>query len=133
MITKEREVGPRGDCIIAVDADKAVSDLASEIKRAIRAGCGLLITLKAGGMSEKIHAWGHPSLTLEHPTELVVRKSKFIDGRTFAIGANKAACDLVRGFVTCLRDPTTRIELKIEPVDQRNSSGSMCGMPRTMG
>ena len=114
MVTKDREVGPMGDCIIAVDADKAGPDLSPELKQAIRAGRELVITLKAEGMVEKVHAFGHPSLTLNHPTDLVIRKSKFICGRTLAIGADKAAADLQRKFVAALRNPATKLELKIE-------------------
>ncbi len=117
MVTKDRGVGPKGDCIIAVGADKAVSDLAPELKRAIRAGRELLITLRAGEMVEKIHARGHPSLTLDHPTDIVVRKSKFTCGRTLAIGADKAAAELSRKFAAGLRNPATRVELKIELVN----------------
>lgn len=122
MITKERSVGPRGDCIIAVDADKAVSDLAPEIKRAIRAGCELVITITAGGIGEKIHAKGHPSLPLDHPTDLVVRKSGFICGRTLAIGADKAAVGLSRKLVDVLQNPLTKLELKIEVIASRRAA-----------
>lgn len=114
MVTKDREAGPMGDCIIAVGADKAGPDLPSGLKQAIRAGRELVITLDVGGMAEKVHAFGHPSLTLNHPTDLVIRKSRFICGRTLAIGADKAAADLQRKFVAALRNPATKLELKIE-------------------
>lgn len=114
MITKEREVSPKGDCIIAVNADKAVSDLSPELKRVIRSARGLILTLRAGRRVEKIHAKGHPSLPLDHPTDLVVRKSRFICGRTLAIEADKAAADLSRKFVAALQDPSTKLELVVE-------------------
>lgn len=114
MTTKDRDVGPNGDCIIAVGADKAVSDLSSDLKRAIKSGRRLYITLKARGMVEKIRARGHPSLSLDHPADMVVRKSEFICGRTLAIGADKAAADLHRKFVAALRDPSTKLEMEIE-------------------
>ena len=114
MITKDREVGPMGDCIIAVGADKAGPDLPYELKNAIRAGQELVITLEVGGMVERVRARGHPSLTLDHPTDLVIRKSKFVCGRTLAIGADKAAADLQKKFVAALRNPANKLELKIE-------------------
>jgi len=114
MVTKDREVGPMGDCIIAIGADKAGPDLSSELKHAIRAGRELVITLEVDGMAEKVHAFGHPSLVLSHPTDLVVRKSRFVCGRTLAVGADKAAADLRRKFVAALRNPATKLELKIE-------------------
>lgn len=125
MVTKDQGVGPKGDCIIGVGADKAVSDLSPGLKRAIRTDRELIITLKVGGLIEKIHARGHPSLTLDHSTDMVVRKSKFICGRTLAIGADKAAADMSRKFVSALKNPMTKLELRIEISDQRNSSGSI--------
>lgn len=133
MLTKDREVGPKGDCVIAVGADRATSDLDPELKRAIRSGCELVLTLKAKGVVEKIRARGHPSLTLNHPTDLVIRKSRFIDGRTLAFEADKAAADLSRKFVEILQDPKTELEMKIEVNAQRSSSGSIWGIPFTIG
>jgi hypothetical protein len=36
MLTKERQVTKRGDCIVAVGADKSVADLSPEFKDALR-------------------------------------------------------------------------------------------------
>jgi hypothetical protein len=113
MITKDPEVGPKGDCIIAVSLDKAGPDLPPELKRAIRSGRELLITLKAGGAMEKVRARGHSSLTLNHPRDLVVRKGSFTCGRTLAILANKAAADFSRAFVEILKNPETEVQISI--------------------
>jgi len=125
MLTKDTEVGPRGDCVVAVGADRATVDLDPELKRAIRSGHGLVITLRARGMIEKIRARGHPLLTLDHPTDIVVRKSGFTCGRTAAIGADKAAADLSRKFVAALQKPSTKLKMEIEVSGHRSSSGSM--------
>lgn len=113
MITKDLEVGPKGDCIIGIGADKSVSDLPLELKRVASSNKELVITFMIGGMTEKVRARGHPSLTLDHPTDLVVRKSSFICGRTLAINADKAAADLSRNFTAALRNPNTKLEIKI--------------------
>jgi len=113
MITKDEKIGPRGDCIIAVKADKSASELPPEIKRLLKSGEQLVITLKAGKLVEKVHAWGNPSLTLNHPTDMVVRKSRFICGRTLAVGADKAAADLSREFIAALQNPATKFEMEI--------------------
>ncbi len=105
MITKDSEVGPGGDCIIAVAASKGAIEFSDEFKKAIRSGAAVTIVIESGGGVEKVHAFGHPSLTLEHPTDLVVRKSKFICGRTLAIRADKAAAGLSRSFVSKLQSP----------------------------
>jgi hypothetical protein len=114
MLTRDREVGPRGNCIIAVSADKAGPDLPQELKDSIRAGRDILITLEVEGMVEKIHAKGHPLLSLDHPKDLVVRKSRFVCGRTLAVEANKAAADLRRKFVAALKNPANVLRMKIE-------------------
>mgnify|MGYP001585634981 CR=1 FL=1 len=46
---------------------------------------------------EKINAEVNPGFNSS--TEMVIRKSGFIDGRTFAIKADKAACDLSRELI----------------------------------
>ena len=114
MITKDREVGPRGDCIVAVAADKSAKDLSETLKQAIRAGHEVRVTLKVGDIVEVIHGLGHPALALKHPTDLVIRKSRFTCGRTLAIEADKAAGDLSRTFVAGLRDPAAEIRILVE-------------------
>lgn len=113
MVTKDGKVGPRGDCIIAVNADKSAAELPAGLKRLLMSGEPILIVLRVGKLVEEVHAWGHPSLTLDHPTDIVVRKSRFICGRTLAIGADKAAADLSRELVALLRNPATRFEMEI--------------------
>jgi len=116
MITKDKEVGPKGDCIIAVAADKSVADLGETIKRMIQSGCKILILLEVNGITETIQAFGHPDLTLDHTRDIVVRKSTFKCGRTLAIRADKAAADLSRALVAQLRDPTAKIRISIKTI-----------------
>ncbi|MFH1821281.1 MAG: DUF371 domain-containing protein [Methanobacteriota archaeon] len=113
MITKDGEVGPRGDCIIGVRAERSSIELDSDLKKLVASGAPLLITLRAGKLVEKIRARGHPSINLNHLTDIVIRKSKFICGRTLAVGADKAAEDLSREFVHALRNPATDLEMEI--------------------
>lgn len=114
MITKDEEVGPKGDCIVGVAANKGATGLSEELKSAICLGAAVDITVEVGDEMNKIHARGHPLLTFTHPKDLVIRKSKFTCGRTLAIGADKAAVDLPRKFVTKLQDPRTKIRISIE-------------------
>lgn len=125
MITREREVGPRGDCIVAVAADKGAADLGEVLKRAIRSGFPVRITLEAGGVKEIIHGSGHSALTLNHQTDLVIRKSRFTCERTLAICADKAAVDLSKPFVARLRYPAAEIRVLIEVFGYRSSSGNI--------
>ena len=114
MITKDQEVGPKADCIIGVAANKGAARLSEELKSTIRLGREINIVIEAGGERDEIHARGHPSLSLIHPKDIVIRKSRFTCGRTLAIRADKAATDLPRKFVAKLRDPRTKIQISIE-------------------
>jgi len=116
-ITKEEHLTPRGDCIVAVGADKGARDLSEEFKRAARdpnAIITLVIEVPELGLRDVVRARGHPGLTFEHPTDLVVRKSDYICGRTVAIRADKAAKDLSRELVRALRDPSTQVLIRLE-------------------
>jgi hypothetical protein len=114
MITKDEEVGPKGDCIVGVAADKGAAGLAEELKSIIQSGAAMTVTIEVGGEIEEIHAFGHPSSSFTHPNDLVIRKSKFTCGRTLAVGADKAAANLSRALATKLRDPSTKIKVTIE-------------------
>lgn len=102
--TKEEHLTPRGDCIIAVGADRGLQEFSEEFKNLLRDDDAILeITIKCDGISETVKARGHHNLTLTHPTDMVVRKSDFICDRTLAIGADKASIDLDRGLIEGLR------------------------------
>jgi uncharacterized protein len=103
--TKEEHLTPRGDCIVAVAADKTMADLSEEFKAALRKeGATLKITIECGGRSETIIAYGSPNLILTHPTDFVVRKTDYICPRTLAVRAQKAAKDLDRALVGKLKE-----------------------------
>jgi uncharacterized protein len=102
--TAETHLTPRGDCIVAVAADKTMAGLSEEFKGALRSeGASLTITIECGGIYETVTARGHPGLILDHPTDMVVRRSGHICPRTLAIHADRAAKDLDRGLVDKLK------------------------------
>jgi len=116
-ITKEKELSVRGDCIVAVSADKGLHDLKSEFKELLRReNARLTIFIDAGGVTDTVKAFGSPRLILSHPTDIVVRKSDFICHRTLAVRADKAACDLSRVLVEKLKNPeqVVKITLTVE-------------------
>jgi hypothetical protein len=116
-VTKEETLSKRGDCIVAVEATKAASDLPTEFKEAARKeGAQITVTIQADELKETVKAKGSPQLRFTHPTDLVVRKSGYVCGRTLAIGANKAAIDFSRELVEKLKDPnqTTKVTLTVE-------------------
>jgi len=113
-VTKETTITKRGDCIIAVEATKGVADLPLEFKEAARKkGAQITITIEAGELKEIVRAKGSPRLLFTHPTDLVVRKTDYVCGRTLAIRAGKAASDLSRKLVEKIRGSSQRIRITL--------------------
>ena len=113
-ITKEESLTKRGDCIIAVSANKTMPDFKLEFKKALKnENAKLIIEIKAGENREIVRAYGSSQLQLTHPTDMVIRKSSYICGRTLAIKADKAAADLSRSLVEKLRKPEQNVEIKL--------------------
>jgi len=117
-VTKEETLSKRGDCILAVEATKAAADLPVEFKEAARKErARITVTVEADGLKETVEAKGSPQLQFTHQTDLVVRKSSYVCGRTLAIGADKAASDFSRELVNKLKNPkqTVKVTLTVEP------------------
>ncbi|MEM3622293.1 MAG: DUF371 domain-containing protein [Candidatus Bathyarchaeia archaeon] len=113
-ITKEERLSKRGDCIIAVSADKALADLSSEFKDFLRkekAKISLLI--EVGEVADVVNAFGSQKLILTHLTDIVVRKSSYICSRTLAIQADKAAIDLSRKLVEKLKNSEQKVKITL--------------------
>ncbi|MDX1814309.1 MAG: DUF371 domain-containing protein, partial [Candidatus Bathyarchaeia archaeon] len=68
---------------------------------------------EADEQRETIRAEGSPQLQFTHKTDLVVRKSDYVCGRTLAIKADKAANDFAREFVEKLRNPNQEIKVTL--------------------
>jgi hypothetical protein len=114
-ITKERNLSKRGDCIIAVSANKALTDLTPQFKENLRReNAKITLCIQAGEISEGVNAFGNPKLILTHPTGIVVRKSDYVCSRTLAIRADKAAYDLSRKLVEKLRNPKQEVKITMK-------------------
>ncbi len=114
-ITKEKELSKRGDCIITVSADKGMTDLSPELKEILREdNTRIRILIEAQGIVDIVNAFGSSRLTLNHPTDIVVRKSSFVCSRTLAIKADKAAGDLSRRLVEKLRSAEQQVRITLE-------------------
>lgn len=112
--TKEKNLSKKGDCIIAVAADKALADLSTEFKKNLqKLKAKLTITIEAGGITEQVKAYGSPLLLLNHSTEMVVRKSDYVSNRTLAVHADKAAQNLSRELVEKLKNPTQKVKITL--------------------
>ncbi|RLF76429.1 DUF371 domain-containing protein [Palaeococcus sp. (in: euryarchaeotes)] len=114
--TKEDFLTPRGDCILCIKANKGIRDLSEEFKKALKSGKKLTIKIMVDEIEDELTAWGDERLILDHATSMVVRKSEYIDSRTLAVRADKAARDIKREIVEKLKNPEQKavIELIIE-------------------
>jgi len=112
--TKDKHLSRKGDCIVAVAADKTLADLNPEFKENLRKPhAKLTILIEAGGIAEQVNAHGSPQLFLTHPTDMVIRKSDYVCSRTLAIHANKAAQDLSRELVEKLKKPQQKVKITL--------------------
>jgi len=113
-ITRENHLTKRGDCVIAVGATKGATDLNPRFKTVARnQSARITIKIEVDREEEIVTAWGNPRLSFTHPTDLVVRKSDYVCGRTLAIRADKAARDLSRKLVEKLRNPNQKVKITL--------------------
>ena len=110
--TKVIHLSKKGNCIVAVAADKSVNDLSDGCKKKLRNNNSkLTIIMEVDGIIDKIIAEGSPNLPLTNSKDIVIRKSDYICNRTLAINANKAACDLSSNLVEKLKDPKKIVKI----------------------
>ncbi|MFB2624067.1 DUF371 domain-containing protein [Methanothermobacter sp. KEPCO 2] len=120
-VTADPEIGKTADCIIGVSSSDSVSTIPDEMRSAIAGESSRVrVVLRTENGFDEIIGYGHPDLTLDHPTDIVCRKSNYICGRTLMIGADKAACDLDRRLVKDLmegKDLTVEIIVEYDDSD----------------
>ncbi|MEM0217286.1 MAG: DUF371 domain-containing protein [Candidatus Nezhaarchaeales archaeon] len=113
-ITKEEHMTPRGDCIVAVRSEKSVSDLGQELKQAIRHNnAKITLLLRTLDVEDVITGFGSEKLPLTSKLSLVCRRSDYICPRTLMIKCDKAAIDVNRELINCLR-MGNRLQVTIE-------------------
>lgn len=113
-ITTEDYLTPRGDCIIAVKADKAAIHLKPKLRSLLKKdGTILIVQLQTKDAEDTVLAQGSKNLTLLSPTSIVIRKSTYIDDRTIAIKANKAARDINRKLINYLKNGQQIINIRL--------------------
>jgi hypothetical protein len=112
--TKDKHLSKKGDCIVTVAADKALTNLSAEFKEKLRKPhAKLTIIIEADGIIEQVNAQGSLQLILAHPTDMVVRKSAYVCNRTLAVHADKAAQDLSKALVEKLKNPQQKVKITL--------------------
>jgi hypothetical protein len=115
-VTKDMRLTGAGDCIIGVAADKGAADLDPDLRALLRDDRAVLTTrLAAGGKTVIVRSRGSSAFSLDHPTDLVWRRSDFISDRTVGIRSDRVAATLPREFVAALqRGEELVVELEVE-------------------
>jgi hypothetical protein len=99
-VTKETHLTPQGDCIIGIGADKGSADLSAEFRALLANDDAILISrLECGGIAAEIHSKGSSQIQLNHPTDIVWRKSTFTCRRTIGIHSDHVAASLPRDLI----------------------------------
>ena len=114
-ITKEDYLTSTGDCIIGICADKSMLDFPEDFKEKIRDAKRVVVEILVDELREVIVGRGHRDLILNHPTDIVIRKSTYICPRTLMICADKSAKDIDREIVRRLREGSNlTFKIKVE-------------------
>ena len=125
-ITKEEHLTPSGTCIIGVHADKGLCDFNPDFIESLASDTALLVTtLSAGKETCTITARGSSRMTLDHPTDIVWRRSSFIDNRTIGIHADFTAKTLPRELIAAIIEEekmTVDMELFTVPEEEQSSA-----------
>jgi len=104
-VTTDDYLTPAGDCILAVEADRAPADFDPEFVAACRdADATITATFEAAGHVETVRGSGDPDLELSSERSMVGRTSDYVDERTFLLGADFAAAEFDRDLVAALAD-----------------------------
>lgn len=103
-ITTDNTLTLNGDCIIGVSSNTTLNDLPNEIKKDIQTDYKKIeLILESNNFSDKIIGYGSSKLTLDHPSDMVCRKSDYTCSRTLMINADKAAVDLNKSLINELK------------------------------
>jgi len=112
-VTMDKEMGIKADCIVGVASELKFEDFPDELREAIQnENTVIKIQLQTENGFDEIRGYGHPELTLDHPTDMVCRKSEFKCSRTLMIKADKAAIDLNNELINDLKEGK-ELEVKI--------------------
>jgi len=102
-VTREVHLTKKGNCIIGISADKGCDRLSAEFKRVLTHDDAVLITrLSCDGKTAEVESRGSSQFTLDHPTDMVWRRSSFVCGRTIGIMSDHVAATLPEGLLANL-------------------------------
>ena len=104
-VTTDDFLTPAGDCILAVEADRAPADFDPDFVAACRdADATIATTIEAGDYEQTVTGRGHPDLTFDSDRSMVGRTSDYVDERTFVVGCEFAAEEFDRELISVLSE-----------------------------
>lgn len=113
-ITTDKHLTLKGDCIIGLNSNVTLNDFPQELRDILQTDDARIeVKLKTDNAIDKIVGYGSNELTLNHPTDMVIRKSTFTCNRTLMIKADKAAKDLDKQLITDLSN-CSKLEVTIK-------------------
>ena len=104
-VTRGEQLTHNGNCIIGIGADKGCAGLSAAFRKILAHDDAVLVTrLSTGEVEIEVRSRGSAHLTLDHPADLVWRRSTFTCGRTIGICSNQVAATLPRELIARLRN-----------------------------
>ncbi len=104
-VTTDDWLTPAGDCILAVEADRAPAAFDPAFVAACQTTDAVIeATVTVGDREWTATGRGDPALTFDSDRSLVCRTSDYVDDRTVMVAASGAAADLDRALVTALSE-----------------------------
>jgi len=104
-ITKDKNLTLSGDCIIGVDMNKTLKDIPLHFKEKIKNENTMIkVKISTENGKDEIIGYGHSNLSLNHPSDIVCRKSNYICSRTLMINSNKSSQDLNEDIINDLKE-----------------------------
>jgi len=102
-VTREDHLTKNGNCIIGISADKGCAGLSAAFKRVLSNDDAVLVTrLSSENVMVEVKSRGSSRFTLDHPTDLVWRRSSFVCGRTIGILSDHVAATLPEKLIASL-------------------------------
>jgi len=96
-VTCEDHLTANGNCIIGIGADRGCAGLSMAFKKVLAHDDAVLTTrLACGDVAVEVRSCGSSQMMLNHPTDMVWRKSTFVCGRTIGILSDAVALTLPR-------------------------------------
>ncbi len=116
-VTTDDWLTPAGDCILAIDADRAPADFDPAFVAACRNhDARVACEARVGEHVHVVEGRGHPDLTFESDRSAVGRTSDYVDDRTVLVDADHAAAGFSREMVAALQTGADLVfTLRVDP------------------